>query len=164
VVSSSSSRLFNVTLPRQDPTRRSSALKNTWIAHPFASSCQTTTHTASLVEPYIAEHVSHYTCDIISSPSFYFPFSAQPSNKHAPSRSLFLHSRQSMHERRQRLGLAPAVAPLDTHSLPPQNNTDRFLDYITVRDCRRRRTFPSLSFFTHIYFVAYLFYFSTVDV
>ena len=62
-----------------------------------------------------------------------------------------------MHERRQRLDLAPTVAPLDTHSFPPQKQYRSPLDYIAVRDCRRRRTFPSLSLFTHIYFVVYLF-------
>ena len=62
---------------------------------------------------------------------------------------------QAKHHRR--LDLAPAVAPLDTHSFPPQKQYRSPLDYIAMRDCRRRRTFPSLSLFTHIYFVAYLF-------
>ena len=62
-----------------------------------------------------------------------------------------------MHKHRQRLDLTPAVAPLNTHSFPPQKQYRSPLDYIAVRDCRRRRTFPSLSLFTYIYFVVYLF-------
>ena len=115
------------------------------------SSHQTTMCTASLVKPYITEHTSHYTCF----PLWYnlcslllFPISAQPSNRHTPSCSLFLPSHQSIHEYHLGLGLAHVVVPLNTHFLPPSKQYQSFPNYIAVQDCRQLQYFW---FFLYIY-------------
>ena len=129
----------HIEVPRRRFSDRPLAAKQ-HRAHRLASQAHMAEHAASLHACLPCSHIVSlvvvksrfpYLSFLSFNRSFRFPFPPCPTVQA---------------KRHRRLDLALAVAPLDTHSLPPQNNTDRFLDYIAVRDCRRRRTFPSSSF------------------
>jgi len=109
-------------------------------AHRLASRAHMAEHAASLQAFYLVP--TPLPCHI--NPAFLiFPFFLSIN----PLDFLFCLVQRSKPNTVDALTSRPQSRPSIHRSLPPQKmNTERSLDYIAVRDCRRRRTFPSFSF------------------